>query len=75
MALLEDLDVLILDALRHEPHATHFGLDEAVEVAQRLRPKRTLLTHMSHDLEHEATNAELPAGIELAWDGLKVPLT
>ena len=75
MALLENLDVLILDALRHKPHATHFGLDEAVEVAQQLRPKRTLLTHMSHDLEHEATNAELPAGIELAWDGLKVRLS
>ena len=75
MALLEDLDVLILDALRHKPHATHFGLAQAVDIAQKLRPKRTLLTHMSHDLEHEATNAELPAGIELAWDGLQVELS
>ena len=41
----------------------------------RLRPQRTLLTHMSHDLDHEATNAELPAGVELAYDGLEVALT
>ena len=73
--LLEGLDVLILDALRHSPHPTHFSLDEAVAVAQRVRPKRTYFTHMSHDLEHAATNAELPEGMELAYDGLKIPLT
>ncbi len=75
MALLEGLDVLILDALRRRPHATHFGLDEAVEVAERLKPRRTLLTHMSHDLEHEAICAELPEGISLAYDGQRVALT
>jgi phosphoribosyl 1,2-cyclic phosphate phosphodiesterase len=73
--LLEGLDVLILDALRPKPHATHFSLDEAVEVSRRLKPKRTYFTHMTHDLEHEATNASLPAGMELAYDGLRVPLT
>ncbi len=75
MALLEGLDILILDALRRRPHATHFGLDEAVAVAEKLRPRRTLLTHMSHDLEHEAVCAELPDGIDLAYDGQRVPLT
>ncbi len=73
--LLEGLDVLILDALRLKPHATHFSLDEAVAVAQRVKPKRTYFTHMTHDLEHETTNASLPAGMELAYDGLRVPLS
>lgn len=75
MALLEGLDVLILDALRPRPHATHFSLDEAVAVARKLRPRRTLFTHMSHELEHEATCAELPPGMELAFDGMRIPLT
>lgn len=73
--LLAGLDVLVLDALRHKPHPTHFSLAEAVQVAERLQPKRTLLTHMSHDLEHAATNASLPACMELAYDGLRIPLT
>lgn len=73
--LLEGLDVLILDALRRKPHATHFSLEQAVEVARQLRPRRTLFTHMGHDLEHEAVNAALPPGMELAYDGLRVPLT
>ncbi len=73
--LLEDLDVLILDALRKEPHPTHFCLDEAIEVAKRLKPRRTLFTHMSHDLEHEQTCKALPEGMELAYDGLRIDLT
>jgi phosphoribosyl 1,2-cyclic phosphate phosphodiesterase len=73
--LLEGLDVLILDALRHRPHVTHFSLDQAIEVARRVRPKRTLFTHISHELEHAGTNARLPAGMELAYDGQAVPLT
>ena len=72
--LLQGLDVLILDGLRHRPHPTHFSLEEAVETARRLRPRRTLFTHICHDLEHEATNAILPPGMELAYDGLVVPL-
>lgn len=75
MALLEGLDVLILDALRPRPHPTHLSLEQALAVVQKLRPKRTLFTHMSHELEHEATNAQLPAGIELAYDGLRIPLS
>ncbi len=72
--LLEGLDVLVLDALRHKPHPTHFSLDEAVAVAGRLKARRTYFTHMSHDLEHAATNASLPPGMELAYDGLRLPL-
>jgi phosphoribosyl 1,2-cyclic phosphate phosphodiesterase len=74
-ACLEGLDVLILDALRIRPHPTHFSLDEAIETARRVGARRTLFTHMAHDLEHVATNARLPAGMELAYDGLRVPLT
>ena len=68
--LLQGLDVLILDGLRHRPHPTHFTLEEAVETARQLQPRRTLFTHICHDLEHEATNATLPPGMELAYDGL-----
>ncbi len=74
-ALLQNLDVLILDALRPRSHTTHFSLDQAIAAAQELKPKRTLFTHMAHDLEHEATNSILPAGMELAYDGLRVKLS
>jgi phosphoribosyl 1,2-cyclic phosphate phosphodiesterase len=75
MELLEGLDVLIVDCLRRDPHTTHFGLNQSLAVVEQLRPRRALLTHMSHELEHDATNAQLPPGIELAYDGLVVPLT
>lgn len=74
MALLEGLDVLILDALRHRAHVTHFSLGEAIEVARQLKPKRTIFTHIAHDLAHERTNALLPAGMELGYDGQRIPL-
>ena len=74
-SLLQDLDVLILDALRPRPHVTHYGLDEAIEVARQLRPRRTFFTHTSHELDYADTNARLPQGMELAYDGLRLPLT
>jgi len=58
--LLEGLDTLILDALRHEPHPTHFNLEEALAVIERLRPRRALLTHLSHGFDHAPTEATLP---------------
>ncbi|MFH1571293.1 MAG: MBL fold metallo-hydrolase, partial [Gemmatimonadota bacterium] len=70
MDLLRGLDVLVLDALRHRPHPTHFSLPEALEVAAELAPGRTWLTHIAHDLDHATTNATLPPGCELAYDGL-----
>jgi phosphoribosyl 1,2-cyclic phosphate phosphodiesterase len=75
MERLTGLDVLILDALRPRGHATHFSLEEAVEIARQLRPGQTYFTHMSHELGHAATNAALPAGMALAYDGLRIPLT
>jgi phosphoribosyl 1,2-cyclic phosphate phosphodiesterase len=75
MRLLTGLDVLIVDGLRRRPHPTHFSLDEAIEIARQLAPKRTLFTHICHDLEHVATNAVLPPGMELAYDGMQIPLS
>lgn len=72
LALLEDLDVLVLDALRERAHPTHFSLSEAVTVATQLAPRQTYFTHMCHDLQHAPTCARLPAGMELAYDGLIV---
>jgi phosphoribosyl 1,2-cyclic phosphate phosphodiesterase len=71
LPLLEGLRVLVLDALRPRPHPGHLSLTEALEVIARLGPARAYLTHMGHELEHEATNRRLPAGVELAYDGLK----
>ncbi len=75
LAKLEGLDVLVLDALRPRPHVTHFSLDEAVAVAEKLNPKRTIFTHISHELPYAATNDRLPTGMELGYDGMRVPLT
>ena len=68
--MLEGLDVVILDALRHRAHPTHFSVSEALQVVERLAPRQTYFTHMCHDLPHEATNRTLPKGVELAYDGL-----
>ena len=71
---LEGLDVFILDALRVRPHATHFSLDEAVAVAERVGAAQTYFTHMNHEVDHHATNDQLPASMELAYDGLRINL-
>jgi phosphoribosyl 1,2-cyclic phosphate phosphodiesterase len=68
--LLEGLDTLVLDALRHEPHPTHFSLSEALEVIDRLRPGRAILTHLSHGFDHAVTETTLPPHVALAYDGL-----
>lgn len=71
-ARLQGLEWLLLDAVRYEPHPTHFCLEQAIEVARRLAPKRVAFVHLSHDYDHETTNAQLPDGIELAYDGMRV---
>jgi phosphoribosyl 1,2-cyclic phosphate phosphodiesterase len=72
---LTGLDVLVLDALRPRGHATHFSLEEAVAIAEQLRPRQTYFTHMSHELDHEATNAALPPNMKLAFDGMRIELS
>ncbi|MHB0956567.1 MAG: MBL fold metallo-hydrolase [Pirellulaceae bacterium] len=74
-ALLEGLDTLVLDALRDRPHPTHFSLAQAVAVAERLAPRRTVFTHISHELDHHTINARLPPSMELGYDGMSIPLT
>jgi len=73
--LLRDLDLLILDALRYRPHPTHFNLEQACEAALRLGARRTLFTHLCHDLDHTTVCEETPEGIEPAHDGLVVELS
>jgi phosphoribosyl 1,2-cyclic phosphate phosphodiesterase len=73
-AQLQGLDLLVLNALRHMPHPTHFTLAEAVAVVEELRPRRALLVHMDHHLDHEASNAQLPAHVRLAYDGQTVDI-
>ena len=69
--LLEGVRVLVLDALRYKPHAAHFSVNEALEVIERLRPKRAYLTHMSHDLDYETLSSQLPPHVRPAYDGLQ----
>ncbi|HEX4797633.1 MAG TPA: MBL fold metallo-hydrolase [Humisphaera sp.] len=71
-ALLNDLDVLVLDALQPQKHTTHFSLEEAIAAAQRINAKQTLFTHIAHRMPHQATNDQLPAGMRLAYDGQRV---
>lgn len=69
---LRGVPLLVLDALRHRPHHTHLSVSEALAVVGQVRPQRTLFTHMCHDLDHAATEADLPADVRLAYDGLVV---
>jgi phosphoribosyl 1,2-cyclic phosphate phosphodiesterase len=70
--LLENVEWLVIDALRHRPHPTHFTVAEALEAVARIRPRRAWFTHIAHDLPHAATSAALPEGVDLAYDGLTV---
>ena len=74
LALLERLDTLILDALRIRPHPTHLSLAQALEMVERLKPRRAFFTHIAHELGHAATNSTLPPHVQLAYDGLKLEL-
>ncbi|HXK58563.1 MAG TPA: MBL fold metallo-hydrolase [Acidobacteriota bacterium] len=67
---LQGLRYLILDGLRYRPHVSHFSLREAAEVASRLSPQMTYLIHMSHDVDHDEGNAQLPESVRLSYDGL-----
>ena len=75
-SLLQGLEVLVIDALRFRGHESHFSISEAIEVAEQLRVPRTLLTHLTHDIDYPQHAAGLPAGVEFAYDGqtLTLPL-
>jgi phosphoribosyl 1,2-cyclic phosphate phosphodiesterase len=70
--LLQNLDILILDALRRDPHYSHSHLAKSIAFVEQLNPRRAFFTHMSHDLDHAATEAALPPNIRLAYDGLQL---
>lgn len=74
LPLLEGLDVLILDALRHKPHPTHSNIEQSLALVKRLKPRQTLFTHIAHELGHAETNALLPPHVRLAYDGQRVEL-
>lgn len=70
---LKGLNVLVLNALRREPHISHFTFEEAIDLVKELKPRKAYFTHISHQLGlHEEISKELPANIELAVDGLQL---
>lgn len=74
LPLLQGLDVLFLDALRHKPHPTHSTVLDSIATAEKLRPRATYFTHICHDLGHAETEASLPPGVHLAYDGLELEI-
>ena len=73
LPLLEDLDVMIIDALRPQPHPSHANIAESLRWVERVRPRQAWFTHMSHEVDHEETEKTFPANVRLAFDGLRIP--
>lgn len=71
---IEGTEVLIIDALRHRLHPTHLNVEEALDVAARVGPGGTWFTHLCHELAHGETEATLPTGVRIAYDGLKLEI-
>jgi len=74
MELLQGLDCLIIGALRHDPHPTHFTIEQAVDLIREIKPKQAYLTHLGHSVEHAELTNSLPDGIAPAYDGLEITL-
>ena len=70
---LDNLDVLILNALHHKEHFSHYNLEQALEAIERIAPRKAYLTHLSHDMGcHAEIEALLPRDVYLAYDGLEL---
>jgi phosphoribosyl 1,2-cyclic phosphate phosphodiesterase len=74
VALAKGADAVVLDALRPEQHATHMNIEEACAAAAEIACPTTFFTHMTHHVDYETWNAKLPAGVQLAYDGLRLKL-
>ena len=75
MALLQGLDVLLLDCLRFEPHPTHINVEQSLDYASRIAANQTYLIHMTHELEYGALSGIMPAGVHVGYDGLRLQCT
>jgi phosphoribosyl 1,2-cyclic phosphate phosphodiesterase len=73
-SILEGLDVWIVDALRREPHPSHFSVRESLAWIERLKPRRAILTHMDYSLDYATLRSELPSNVEPAYDGMVIAL-
>ena len=73
-ALLDGIELLVIDALRYRTHSTHMNIEEALDVVDKLGVTKAYFTHLSHDLEHNKVNSELPDHVKLAYDGLVVEI-
>ena len=74
LELIQGVDTMVINALRFHPHSTHFSVDQALEIIAGIAPKQAFLTHIGHNIEHEALSAELPENVFLAYDGLKLDI-
>ena len=74
VGLIQDVDTLVINALRFHPHSTHFSVDQALEIIAMAAPKQAFLTHIGHNIEHEALSEQLPEGVFLAYDGLRLDI-
>ncbi len=73
LPLLEGLDVMIIDALRPEPHPSHATISESLRLVERIKPRQAWFTHMSHEVDHAEMEKTFPPNVRLAWDGLRIP--
>ena len=74
MAALAGIDVWVVDALRYQPHPSHFSVDDALGWIERIKPARAVLTNLHSDLDYEALRAKLPANVEPGFDGLTIEM-
>ena len=72
--LLQNLDTLVIDAVRHEPHPNHFHFEATLATIADLNPKMAYLTHLSHEYDHNTFEVNLPVNVRLAYDGLRISI-
>ncbi len=71
---VKNIDIMVLDGLRHTPHSTHYTIEECVDVLQKINAEKSYVTHICHELSHEYLEKNLPADIFPSFDGLTIEL-